>query len=494
MHYYLEEAVRSNGDNIYLKTVSNAFSYKKVYKKSISFHKLLLKNGLQKQDRVVIYSSKNTATIAIMFACSMCEAVYIPVSSLNPSLRAAFIIQETTARFIVCTESDYMKLHVAGLNMSFIQSLDELNLYEYSSEQEIEMPSGDAAFILFTSGSTGTPKGVVVSHIAAHAFIDWAADEFDISDKDTLASIAPFNFDLSVFDIYASAKKGATLVLYTEEETKNALLMAQKISLDKITTIYATPTFYSTLALYGKLQKYDYSSLKNVLFAGEVFHLENFNALLEHWPDKNYANLYGPTETNVCTSFKVDLSQFDYDVFPIGTPCIYVSMILMDEAGNEIKVNNVTAELLIAGQSLFNEYWKDPLKTEASIFTDNSGKKYYKTGDLVYKKNDNNFVYVGRKDRMIKKNGFRIEPLEIESVLLKYPGVSNVVVCFSKEKNQLCCFLECSIEQEQDDIELKKFCQKHLPAYMIPDKFVLLHTMPKTSSGKVDLQMLNNQI
>ena len=234
--------------------------------------------------------------------------------------------------------------------------------------------------------------------------------------------------------------------------------------------------------------------MKKVLFAGEVFHLEVFKTLLGHWPNKNYANLYGPTETNVCTYFKVDLLQMDYPVFPIGKACEYASLLLVDEEGNEITVKNKRGELLVAGKSLFSAYWNDEVKTKSVTYIAKNKHRYYKTGDLAIKNDDGNFVYIGRNDRMIKKNGFRIEPFEIEQIMINYPGVSSVAVCFSKDKNQLCCFLESLENAENDVAELKKFCQKQLPAYMIPDKFVLLQSMPKTSSGKVDLQLLNNQL
>ncbi len=494
LHQYIEEAVRLNAESTYLKTNESSLSFKQVYEQVLFFKELLVKNEIKNGDRVLIYSSKNAASIALMMACSMCQAVYVPVSSLNPALRAKYIILETAPSFILCDESCGKELMDSGLTLTPVHTFDVVRLYRYVPPKNNFVINPGTAFILFTSGSTGNPKGVVISHKAATIFVNWAAKEFGITSRDVLASIAPFNFDLSVFDIYVAVRKSATLVLYSEDTTKNALLMAQKISLDKVTTVYATPTFYSTLALYGKLQKYDYSYLKKVLFAGEVFHLDIFKTLLEHWPNKNYANLYGPTETNVCTYFKVDLLQMDYPVFPIGKACEYASLLLMDEEGNEITVKNKRGELLVAGQSLFSAYWNDEVKTKSVTYIAKNKQLYYKTGDLVIKNDDGNYVYLGRNDRMIKKNGFRIEPFEIEQIMINYPGVSNVAVCFSKDKNQLCCFLESMENAENDVAELKKFCQKQLPTYMIPDKFVLLQSMPKTSSGKVDLQLLNNQL
>ena len=266
------------------------------------------------------------------------------------------------------------------------------------------------------------------------------------------------------------------------------------ISADQISTIYGTPTFYSTLANYGKLNKYNYSSLKNVLFAGEVFHPENFYILLKYWPNKNYTNLYGPTETNVCTFYKLDTKNTNYAVFPIGKNCDFALLLIVDENDNAITEIHKNGELLVSGKSLFNEYWNDQLKTQSSSFINKDHIRYYRTGDIVYKDNSENLVYVNRKDRMIKKNGFRIEPREIEQVLLTFPNVSNAAVLLSVSKNQLICFLETPDKTEEIFLKLKLFCQIHLPLYMIPDKFITLVAMPKTSSGKVDLLALDKQL
>ncbi len=494
MHQYVDDALHNNGADCYIKTSLDSFSYNEVYDLALTFQTVLQDAEIKKNERVVIYASKNMASIAMMIACSKCECIYVPVSAMNPANRTMYIINETSSRFILCDRASELELKKTSLSLETIFKDAHVTLFRNSSEYRENSEINEAAFILFTSGSTGTPKGVVVSHEAAIAFVDWAATEFEITCNDIIASIAPFNFDLSVFDIYVTAKKAATLLLYSESETKNALLMAQQISIDKISTIYATPTFYSTLAHYGKLHKFNYNHLKNVLFAGEVFHLENFKLLLNHWPDKNYTNLYGPTETNVCTFFKINAAKINFSVFPIGINCSYANLLLVDEEENEINDIGMNGELLVAGPSLFNCYWNDPQKSSASMFKNKNGILFYRTGDLVNKNENGELVYIGRKDRMIKKNGFRIEPSEIEMILTSYPNVSNAAVLFSKSKNQLICFVEFPEHRVDNLNDVKEFCQKHLPAYMIPDKFVILESLPQTTSGKIDLQALQNQL
>lgn len=494
LNRYVEDALQLNSNDCYIKTTNDSYSYQQVYELALTFQSVLQDSGLKKNDRVIIYSSKNMASIAMMIACSKCECIYVPISSLNPANRVLYIINETTARFILCDNASEQELKQTTLSLIPAFKLQDVTLFSNDLKTNIVFEGADPAFILFTSGSTGTPKGVVVSHAAAISFIDWAADEFEITHEDNIASIAPFNFDLSVFDIYVTAKTGATLMLYTESETKNALLMAQQFSSDKITTIYATPTFYGTLAFYGKLHKYEYPCLKNILFAGEVFQIENFKILLNHWPDKKYANLYGPTETNVCTFYKINTMQLNYPTFPIGKNCSYAGLLILDENENEITEVNIKGELLVAGKSLFDGYWNDSQKTAASLYKNKKEVRFYRTGDIVFKNEDDHLVYVARKDRMIKKNGFRIEPSEIEAIVVSFPKVSNAAVCFSKNNNQLVCFVEFHEKLNNDLNKLKHYCQEHLPGYMIPDKFVILETLPHTSSGKVDLRALENQL
>ena len=494
LHHFIENTIQENGECVYIKTAANSYTYTEVFDLAKKYQSIFESNGIKKNDRIAIYSSKNMSSIATMIASSMCEAVYVPISSINPPSRAIQIINEATASFIICDKACREALNECGRGLQIIYSDDEIDICIEKSVDIALNLAEDIAFILFTSGSTGTPKGVVISHRAAEVFVEWAAEEFSITNSDIVSSIAPFNFDLSVFDIYVTAMRGATLLLYTENETKNALLMALKLAEDKATTIYGTPTFYSTLAYYGKLHKFDYSCLRNVLFAGEIFHLENFMKLLEYWPDKKYANLYGPTETNVCTYFKVDATAMNFPNFPIGVACPYATMILLDNNDKLIDQVEQEGELLVAGDSLFFNYWKDTEKTALAFYFDSFNRKYYRTGDIVSLNKDGQYVYVARKDRMIKKNGYRIEPSEIEKIVVSYPMISNAVVLFSKEKNFLFCFVESIECIDKDVFSIKLFCQKYLPLYMLPDKFVLLNSMPKTSSGKVDLQALKELI
>jgi len=352
------------------------------------------------------------------------------------------------------------------------------------------------AYILYTSGSTGIPKGVMLSHQNALSFVDWASQVFDPRETDRFSSHAPFHFDLSVLDLYLAIKHGAAIHLISEELGKNPKDLSRFIAARQLTVWYSTPSILTLLMQFGHLEKHDCSSLRLVLFAGEVFPVKHLRNLQKYWPHARYFNLYGPTETNVCTFAEIPAAipaDRDQD-FPIGHVCSHCEAIVLDEARMPVKEGD-EGLLYISGASVFQGYWNRPAEN-AAAFVERNGTRWYNTGDVVRRAEDG-YVYVGRRDRMVKRRGYRIELGEIERALYAHADLSEVAVISIPDLDsgvQIVAFVASRARQPPSIIALKTFCAHRLPGYMSPDRFILQERLPRTSTDKVDYQALKRQL
>jgi non-ribosomal peptide synthetase component F len=208
----------------------------------------------------------------------------------------------------------------------------------------------DLAYILYTSGSTGRPKGVMLSHANALSFLDWCDHAFDLRPEDRFASHAPLHFDLSVFDLYASCRAGATLVLIGEALGKDPARLGPFLSERRLSVWYSAPSILSLLAQHGGLDRPGATAPRLVLFAGEVFPIRPLRRLRSLWPGAELWNLYGPTETNVCTAQPIPATiPADREApYPIGPVCPPLRARVVDETGRDVAPGAV-GELLIAG-------------------------------------------------------------------------------------------------------------------------------------------------
>jgi acyl-coenzyme A synthetase/AMP-(fatty) acid ligase len=248
------------------------------------------------------------------------------------------------------------------------------------------------------------------------------------------------------------------------------------------------------LAQFGKLEQRNYASLRLVLFAGEVFPIKYLKLLKSLWRHPRYFNLYGPTETNVCTSYEVPatIPESQTDPVPIGKACSHCRPLVVDELGAEVARGD-EGELCIAGPSVLPGYWDLPENT-AKAFLPGCDIRWYRTGDIVLELPDGDYKFLGRRDRMIKKRGYRIELGEIEAALYRHPEIKEAaVLAFANDDGvPVKAFASTRNGSKLSIIELKKFCSENLPLYMVPDTFCCLESLPKTSTDKIDYQELKS--
>jgi amino acid adenylation domain-containing protein len=467
--------------------------------------------GVRRGDRVGFRLHKSIDSVVSLFGIMQAGAAYVPVDAEAPAARSAFILADCGVK-VVITESglapalqqELARLGVSPIVLTVEPTLKGLGIGTLLDRLEAESPApeiqtpdldpDDIAYILYTSGSTGNPKGVVLSHRNAASFVDWVSDVFGPVSTDTFSSHAPFHFDLSILDIFVAIKHGARLVLIGEALGKEPGRLAPVIADEGITIWYSTPSILSLLADYGKLDQYDYSRLRIVYFAGEVFPIPRFRTLLNFWPHPRFVNLYGPTETNVCTYYEVpgDGSWQKMPTFPIGHVCVPNEGKVVDEEGHVVPPGG-SGELVVAGPNVMQGYWNLPEQNARAFLVDAEGRKWYRTGDIVAQEADGGYRYLNRRDRMVKRRGYRVELGEVEVGLLKHPDVREAAVVAIPDPDagvRIVAFVSCPQDRGLTIIQLKSFASRALPPYMVPDMFKVLQKLPRTSTDKVDFQQL----
>ncbi|MDN3259868.1 amino acid adenylation domain-containing protein [Streptomyces sp. CSDS2] len=476
LHRLVADAARRDPDALAVAAGPDTVSYGQLDDRADRYAAALRAFGVRPGDRVVVWGGKTTAAVALMQGALRAGAVYVPVASTNPAGRVATIARDCAAALIAVDETAAPRAgrerKTPGTPAAPLVPLDDLLVAGAGQPVPEPHPArpGDPAYILYTSGSTGTPKGVAISHRNAWAFVSWAVRLLGLRPADRLSNHAPFNFDLSVFDLYGAFAAGASVHLVAPELSYAPAQLADFITAERITVWYSVP---SALMLMmrdgGLLDRPRPPDLRACVFAGEPFPLTHVQALRKRWPGVRLFNWYGPTETNVCTSYEVsDADLARTRPLPIGRAASGATVTL-DPPGE--------GEIVVSGPTVMLGYWGAPAQDGP-----------YRTGDLGRIGADGELEYVGRIDHMVKVRGQRIEPGEIEAVLGAHDGVAEaaVVVVGSGLEAALHAVVVPAGRARPGLLDIKAFSAARLPTYMLPDALHLTPTLPLTPNGKVD--------
>jgi amino acid adenylation domain-containing protein len=512
LHQYFQDAAERHPERVaVIEPGQGSVSYRELANLSDRVRDRLRALGVGPGERVGIYLRKSIDAVAAICGILKTGAAYVPVDPGAPAERNAYILHNCGVKAAIVEERFAGRLRIeherlgplpplvvlerTGAGVPLHDALERADATARATSVPSAAPDPrDLAYILYTSGSTGRPKGVMLSHENATSFVDWCSEVFRPNESDRFSSHAPFHFDLSILDVHVALKHGATLVLVPEEIGKEPQHLAALIAEQRISIWYSAPSILGLLAQYGDLGRRDLSALRLVLFAGEVFPVKHLRALHELVPAPRYFNLYGPTETNVCTFHEIPatIPADRTTPFPIGRSCSHLHCRVVDEQGNDVPRGG-EGELCVAGRGVMGGYWSLPEQSAKAFLVDAGGTPWYRTGDVVVEETDGEYVYRGRRDRMVKRRGYRVELGEIESGLYRHPMIKEAAVVALPDGEagvKVIAHLSCREARHPSLIELKRFCSEHLPLYMIPDRFAWHDALPKTSTDKIDYQRL----
>lgn len=443
---------------------------------------------------VVVYLEKGADALSAFLGILYAGGFY---SLLNPELPHSRLeqIQSVLQAEVVITNEELLPSAQALFPAATIATVEtlqaaELDLTALEKVRRWAIDT-DPVYINFTSGSTGTPKGIVVSHRSILDFIHCFTATFSITDTDIIANQAPFDFDVSVKDIYSALKTGATLVIVPRRLFSAPVELLDFLCAHRVTTmIWAV----SALCLISTFHGLDYKTpdtVNKILFSGEVMPYKHLRSWQKHLPQAQFINLYGPTEITCNCTYHILEPGRDYSGgIPIGKPFPNEDVFLLDSQNHKIDTPDTVGEICVRGSALALGYYRAPEQTAAHFVQNPLNSCYpeliYRTGDLGKYDADGNLIFSGRKDFQIKYMGHRIELEEIEGAISALEGIERCCCIFDEKKSRLKGYYVGSMEKEA----LHAILKEQLPAFMIPGFLRKVDTMPLTKNGKIDRKQL----
>lgn len=490
---YLEHSAEKYPLKTVAEDTANKCSYKELLQNARQIGSSLTAFTEPKKP-VIVFMEKSVEALTAFMGIVYAGCFYILINPEQPPLRIQQILKVSGAECAVSLGDFGDILRETGFNGRLLDYNDILN--HDIEEEKLQLIRDlsldiDPLYCNFTSGSTGVPKGVLVSHRSVIDFMEYFPALFHITEEDIIGNQAPFDFDVSVKDIYSTLKVGATMVIIPKKLFSIPMQLLDYICERKVTTlIWAVSALCMITQLKGLTYKVP-ERVNKILFSGEAMPVKHLRTWQKYLPAAAFVNLYGPTEiTCNCTYYRIDREFELEEILPIGKAFPNEKVFLLDEENKQITDTDTPGELCVSGTALALGYYNNPEQTQKA-FTQNPLNSFYlepiyRTGDLAYYNKDGDLCFAGRKDFQIKHMGHRIELEEIELIINSYPGILRTCCLFDTAKNRIIACYVGSLEGKQ----IQSRMQESLPAYMIPTAYFSLEELPITPNGKIDRKNL----
>lgn len=486
---YLQSAAALFSEKTALIDQKTSLTYRQVWQSACRAGGAIFRRlGTRRRMPVFVCIDRNVESVVAFFAVAASGNFYVPIDPELPDQRLRDIFETVRPPLVITTQAHTRALPFPGaatvsLEELMAEPLDE-PLMDSIAEKVLDT---DPLYCIFTSGSTGIPKGVLVSHRSVIDMAEQFTSAFGLDSGNRYGNQAPFDFDVSVKDIYLTVKNGASMLILEKPLFSQPKRLIQRMEEQGVNTAIWS---VSAMKILSALKTFDVihpAHLRLVMFSGETLPCKVLNDWRQHLPEVRFVNLYGPTEiTCNCTYYVLDRDFTGTDLIPIGHPFCNTGILLLDGDRPVEEVGGI-GEICVTGTCLALGYYRDRART-AAVFCQNPlqdawPERMYRTGDLGCWNERGELLFMGRADSQVKHMGFRIELSEIELAANAAAGVTAACCLYDTRREQLCLFYQ---GPERINRELVAALKQSLPRPMVPTRLYHFTKLPENRTGKID--------
>jgi amino acid adenylation domain-containing protein len=449
---------------------------------------------------VVVITSRSEWAVVAMLGVWHAGCVYVPLNEAISEQRLRDILERVEPGAILTDAANVEFLRAAWTGCPVLD-VEQVAAAEQAGSPRTTTPDKPGrpapcrlACLVYTSGSTGQPKGVMVEHASLYNLVTSVASPYAPGPEDHALHFGALGWDSSIEEMILPLFRGTPLTMCTDEADYGVPHFLRELADQSISHLYLPTAYWREMCLeFRDGSERLPASVRSVLIGGERASAEDLAVWRRSVPaEVDLWNCYGLTETCVTSTLyrdDRDVPAGEFPSMPLGGPCPTVTTYVLDDQMEPAPAGTV-GELFIGGPGVAAGYWRDPEGTAAAFIRDPFGEgRLYRTGDLGMVDASGRLLFMGRVDRQVKINGFRVDPTEIEGALTSHPAVHRACVVSRREASGhpgLVAYLELA-DPTHDVEHIREHLAGRVPPFMVPASLVVLETMPLLSSGKIDV-------
>ncbi len=490
---YLERSAERYPEKTAFADLEHSYTYSELLEKARRIGSFLA-GRIEIGQAVPVFMDKGVEAVAAFLGIACAGGFYVMLDIQQPVQRLNQILDTLDAKYVITGKKEAEASEQLGYteNCFIYEEICGTEIREEALTRiRSQMLDINPLYAVFTSGSTGVPKGVLVSHRSVIDFIEHFTEIFEINGEDVIGNQAPFDFDVSVKDIYSTLKAGATMHIIPRKFFLAPVKLLDFLCSREVTTIIWA---VSALCVVTTLKAFRYKvpkKLSKIMFSGELMPVNHLREWRRNIPQAMYVNLYGPTEiTCNCTYYIIDREYDNGEMLPIGIPFPNEKVFLLDEQDELVTEPDKKGEICVCGTALALGYYNDEKQTDAVFVQNPMNHNYkemiYRTGDLGMYNEKSELIFISRKDFQIKHMGHRIELSEVELAIERIKDIVRVCCIYDEGKGKIIAFYQGGADEKSIFAGLSK----ELPSFMIPNRFIAVEEMPLNKNGKIDRNAL----